>query len=230
MQAIAIFAIHGDRRMHATFEAGRGKVGQHGAVGQRQRVEIGFALLGLVVVLPDDAAGVGDDALIQNQRPVIGVYGVQSEGSSDMYYKGGNLLHTVRQLVDDDVLWKEILRGLNRDFRHQVVTSAQVEEYIAKRSGLELGPVFDQYLRHSRIPVLQYAVDDGAARFRWVADVKEFAMPIRVRVGGDEKWIEPTVGGWTEVSADGLLDPSTKEGGVLVDPDFYVEVRRVDAN
>jgi aminopeptidase N len=172
----------------------------------------------------------GTRALIQNAQPVIGVYGVQNEGSSDMYYKGGNLLHTIRQLVDDDGLWKEILRGLNRDFRHQVVTSAQVEEYVAKRSGLELGPVFDQYLRHSRIPVLQYAVDDDAVRFRWVADVKDFSMPIRVWVGGEEQWIEPAVDGWTQVSAGGPLDPGAKDGGVTVDPDFYVEVRRVDAN
>ena len=67
---------------------------------------------------------------IMNDVPVIGDYGVRDSGSGDMYYKGANTLHTLRQLIEDDELWRSILRGLNHDFRHQTVSSKQVEEYI----------------------------------------------------------------------------------------------------
>jgi aminopeptidase N len=169
----------------------------------------------------------GTRGLIQNDRPVIGVYGVQSEGSSDMYYKGGNLLHTIRQLVDDDALWKEILRGLNRDFRHQVVTSAQVEAYVAEKSGKDLERVFDQYLRHAGIPTFQYSLDGDVIRYRWVADVDGFDMPIRVWTGDTARWLDPSTE-WQEAPVTGPSNGGD-EAGFKVDPNFYVEVLRVDS-
>jgi aminopeptidase N len=147
-----------------------------------------------------------------------------------MYYKGGNLLHTIRQIVDDDALWKEILRGLNRDFRHQVVTSAQVEAYVAEKSGKELARVFDQYLRHAGIPTFQYSRDglDGeGVRYRWVADVEGFDMPIRVWMGDTAVWLEPSTE-WRETPVTGLSEGGG-EAAFEVDPNFYVEVQRVDS-
>jgi aminopeptidase N len=84
---------------------------------------------------------------IANDKPVIGIYNVNQEGSSDMYYKGSNLLHTIRQLVNDDEKWRQILRGLNKDFYHQTVTTKQIEDYVSEKSELKLSKVFDQYLR-----------------------------------------------------------------------------------
>ena len=82
---------------------------------------------------------------IDNDVPIIGAYGVNKEGSGDMYYKGANLLHTIRQVINDDEKFRQILRGLNKDFYHQTVTSKQVEDYISQKSGKDLSKIFDQY-------------------------------------------------------------------------------------
>ena len=69
-----------------------------------------------------------------------------------MYYKGGSMLHTIRQLVNDDEKWRGILRGLQSTFWHQTVTAAQVENYIARRAGIDLSKVFQQYLTTTMVP------------------------------------------------------------------------------
>jgi aminopeptidase N len=164
---------------------------------------------------------IGTRARIRNESPVIGRYGVQSEGSGDMYYKGGNLLHLIRQLVDDDDRWKSILRGLNRDFRHSIVTSAQVEAYIAERAGLDLDAVFDQYLRHPDIPTLEWRLAGDRLEYRWEADVDGFDMPVRVTVAqGRYGWIVPTTGEWRSTSVE---LPGAE--AFQVDPGFYVKWR-----
>ena len=166
---------------------------------------------------------IGTRGQIANDRPVIGVYGVNHEGSGDMYYEGANVLHTIRQLVDDDARWKDVLRGLNETFRHRIVTSEEVEGFIAERSGLELGTVFDQYLRHTDPPVFEYAIDGDTLRYRWRADVDGFRMPLLVDVGRDEqRWITPRSDAWQTLE---LADPSD----FRVDPDFYVVLERVPA-
>ncbi len=161
---------------------------------------------------------IGTRARIRNDRPIIGPYGVNAEGSGDMYYKGGNMLHTIRQLVDDDVLWRRILTGLQRELGHQTVTSEQVEHYMTAHSGIDLGPVFDQYLRHTQPPTLEYVLDGQTLRYRWKADVDGFAMPIRVTVTPDRfAWIVPASGAWRETT---VSLPSSE--AFRVDPNFYV--------
>src|SRR5690606_38734948 len=105
---------------------------------------------------------------IQNDKPIIGTYGVNKRGSGDMYYKGHNMLHTLRQIVNDDAKWREVLRGLNRDFYHSIVTSDKIEKYMAEKTGLKLDAFFDQYLRDKRIPVLEYRVKGKVLSHRWV--------------------------------------------------------------
>jgi aminopeptidase N len=78
---------------------------------------------------------IGSRQNIKNDFPIVGAYGVNDEGSGDKYYKGGSLLHMLRQLVDDDEKWRGILRGLNTTFRHQTVAGAQVQEYISAQAG-----------------------------------------------------------------------------------------------
>ena len=67
---------------------------------------------------------------IQNDEPIIGKYGVRNEGSGDMYYKGANMLHTIRHVINNDEKFRQILRGLSKDFYHQTVTTQQIENYI----------------------------------------------------------------------------------------------------
>ena len=104
---------------------------------------------------------------IRNDRPVIGTYNVNHEGSGDMYYKGGNMLHTLRRIINDDEKWRSILRGLNRDFYHQVVKGSQIENYLSEKTGMNLKPFFDQYLRDVRIPVFEYYIKGNELSFRW---------------------------------------------------------------
>ena len=129
---------------------------------------------------------------IGNDEPIIGVYGVNREGSGDMYDKGANMLHTIRQLVDDDTRWRGVLRGLGKTFWHQTVTTKQVENYISRQSGINLDKVFDQYLRTTKIPVLEYKLEGSRLSYRWSNVVGGFAMPIKVTTSsGTFAWIQP---------------------------------------
>jgi aminopeptidase N len=128
---------------------------------------------------------------IQNDKTIIGSYDVNNEGSSDMYYKGANMLHTIRQIVNDDEKWRAILRGLNSTFYHQTVSTKQIEYYLTAAVGIDLSTVFNQYLRDTRIPTLEYYFKDYTLGFRWTNCVSGFNMPVKVTVDGKEKWIKP---------------------------------------
>ena len=154
---------------------------------------------------------------IQNQSPMNGVYGVNNRGA-DLYNKGSNVLHTLRQWVNDDELWRKILRGLNETFYHQTVTTAQIENYIAEQSGLDLSAFFDQYLRDNRIPVLEYLNYKGKLAYRWTNCIESFDMPIPIKIDGQEYLLEPK-SRWNMRSATiPVEDISTLE----VDPDYYI--------
>ena len=105
-----------------------------------------------------------------------------------MYYKGALMLHTIRWVIDNDSLWFSILKQLNQDFRYQVVTGQQIEQYISQKAGIDLSPIFDQYLRQANPPTLQYKVTVNAKKnkltlsYRWQADVKNFTMPVWLKV------------------------------------------------
>ncbi len=157
---------------------------------------------------------------IKNDIPVIGPYNVNKEGSGDMYYKGSNLLHNIRQLVGDDEKWRQILRGLNKDFYHQTVSSAQIEKYLIDKTGLELRTIFDQYLRTTMIPVLEYNIDGNSLKYRYTKVVDEFKMPIRVFIKGKTHWITPNAN-WQTVQFKS--DLSTLE----VDKNFFIEVLKM---
>jgi aminopeptidase N len=131
--------------------------------------------------------------VIQNDQPVIGPYGVNREGSGDMYPKGANLLGMVRTVVNDDAKWRQMLRGLNQQFYHQTVTTEQIVGYLNQQSGRDFTRVFDQYLRHPNIPTLEIRFDNGRPLARWIADVRGFDLPVRVRAkGGEWRFIQPS--------------------------------------
>ncbi|MGQ7947549.1 M1 family metallopeptidase [Flavobacterium sp. WC2509] len=153
---------------------------------------------------------------IYNSKPIIGHYGVNDEGSdTDMYYKGSNMLHTLRQLVNDDAKWRTILRGLNSTFYHQTVTSKQIEDYLSQQTGFNLNPFFNQYLRDTRIPTLEYTFKDNVLKYRWTNTVSDFEMPLKVFINGNEVLLKPK-SDWTE------LKSSSKIQKLEVDKDFYV--------
>jgi aminopeptidase N len=163
---------------------------------------------------------IGSRRNIQNDSPIIGKYGVNSEGSGDMYYKGGSMLHTMRQLVDNDEKWRRVLRGLSSTFWHQTVTTAQIENYMSRTAGIDFSKIFDQYLRTTMIPTLEYKVEADKLSYRWTNVVKNFAMPVRATVGQRQaEWIRPTESWKTYPSSVAATD------SVKVDPSFYVVVK-----
>ncbi|HVS59100.1 MAG TPA: M1 family metallopeptidase, partial [Gemmatimonadaceae bacterium] len=136
---------------------------------------------------------IGQRKLIRNNEPIVGVYGVNHEGSLDMYDKGANMLHTIRQLVDDDARWRGIMRGLGKTFWHQTVSGKQIEDYLSSRSGINLSKVFDQYLRTTKVPTLEYKLQGSRFSYRWSNVVRGFAMPVKVTTSpGKLTWIRPT--------------------------------------
>ena len=129
---------------------------------------------------------------ISNKKPIIGQYDVNREGSGDMYSKGANLLHTIRQLTNNDELWRQTLRGLNEEFYHSTVTTKEIEEYISNSIEIDLSRVFDQYLRDYRIPVFEYEINNGILSYRWNDVIEGFDMPIEVKIDGETKLLQPT--------------------------------------
>jgi aminopeptidase N len=161
---------------------------------------------------------------IRNDRPIVPAYGVNAQGSGDMYPKGGNMLHTIRQIVDDDAKWRGILRGLNRTFRHQTVTGRQVEDYISREAGIDLSKVFAQYLTTTEIPEFQYQVDGSTLSYRWGNVVPGFDMPVRVQVPGlGTRVLRPTEAWQT------LAVTSPRAAELVVDENYLVTARNVGA-
>lgn len=164
---------------------------------------------------------IGTRGIIQNDRPLIGTYNVHSEGSGDMYYKGANMLHTLRTWIANDKKWREILIGLNTEFHHQTVTSNQVETYIAKESGLDLNAFWEQYLRTTKVPKLIYKVFNNRLKYRYINSVDGFDMPLLVSINGEEAQLKPTSKWqWFENAS-----PITE---IAVKKDFYVETEEVN--
>ena len=153
---------------------------------------------------------------IDNDKPIIGKYNVNNEGSSDMYSKGANILHTLRQIVNNDEKWRTILRGLNSTFYHQTVTTKQIEDYLSSQIGMNLEPFFNQYLRDNRIPTFEYYLKNNDLVYRWTNCVVGFNMPLKITLNGKEQWLKPQAE-WT------ILPKKSKDSKVEVDQDFYVK-------
>ena len=159
---------------------------------------------------------------ISNDGPIVGPFGVNKEGSGDMYYKGANMLHTIRQIVADDEKWRGILRGLNKTFWHQTVTGAQVRDYMIAQSGKNLAKVFEQYLTTPSIPVFQYKLAGSTLSYRWANAVSGFDMPIRIATSPTEWQVVTPRESWQSVRVSFGSAP-----GFRVDENYYVNVENV---
>ncbi len=151
---------------------------------------------------------------ISNTSPMIGDYDVNGSGA-DMYNKGNNMLHTLRQIVNDDEKWRAMLRGLNKEFYHQTVTTKQIEEYIASSLGLKLDAFFNQYLRDIRIPVFEYAIRDGKLSYHWTNCIRGFDMPVKVLINGKDVLLNPT-----RQTKSEKIEPGVNT--LTVDSNYYV--------
>lgn len=153
---------------------------------------------------------------ITNAKPMIGPYGVNYEGYPiDVYYKGGNMLNTLRTIVNDDEKWRAVLRGLGEHFYHKTVTTAELEAYMGEFLGLDLKAFFDQYLRDQRLATLEYYFKDGKLYYRWINTIPSFKMPVDVNVAGKPIRITPSTR-WTNIELNGTE--------LKIDPNYYVAV------
>jgi aminopeptidase N len=162
---------------------------------------------------------IGTRKRIQNDRPIIGDYNVNSEGSSDMYYKGANMIHMLRQLTNDDEKWRFILREMNEKFYHQTVTSQQIETYLSNAVGIELNSFFNQYLRDVRIPVFEYKIDQKELKFRWSNVTNGFNMPLEIKSNGESIRLYPT-----ETWQTTTLNSSQ----ISIDEDYYITAKNLN--
>lgn len=158
----------------------------------------------------------GTRTSIANSKPMIGPYGVNYQDyPGDVYYKGGNLLNTLRTIVNDDDKWRGVLRGLGEHFYHKTVTSAEVEAYMGEFLDLDLKSFFDQYLRDKRLATLEYYFKDGKLYYRWINAIGSFKMPVDVEVAGKPMRIIPSTR-WANVAVSGTE--------LKVDPNYYIAV------
>ncbi|HQQ93514.1 MAG TPA: M1 family metallopeptidase [Bacteroidia bacterium] len=156
---------------------------------------------------------------VLNDEPVIAAYNVNRDGSGDMYYKAANMLHIIRQIAGNDSLFRSMLRDMNTKFWHQTVTSVQIENYMANYLNLDLQKIFDQYLRTTRIPMLEFKQQGRKISYRWTNCVKHFDMPLKLILPTREFWINPTEK-WqkTELSLEEFRP----------DPNFFIRTRRLN--
>ena len=137
-----------------------------------------------------------------------------------MYYKGGSMLHAIRTIINDDDKWRSILRGINATFGRKPTTGRQVRDYISRTAGIDFSKVFEQYLETTKIPVLEYRVNNGELSYRWTNVVRGFDMPVEVGTGP---------GGWTRIRPteawQTVTSPVATAEALKLNPDFFVTIK-----
>ncbi|TAE68460.1 MAG: M1 family peptidase [Bacteroidetes bacterium] len=157
-----------------------------------------------------------------NQSPIIGDLGVNGEGSGDMYPKGAAFLHTLRNVVNDDILWFKTIKDLAENFKYKTTNTEEIVKFMNTSLKKDYTPLFNQYLRFAKIPVLQYRKKGRFLECRWKVDVKNFEMPIKIKnIKNEFEWIVPNQD-WKKMSI-------RIENDIEVLPlSFYVNVEKID--
>ena len=161
---------------------------------------------------------------VRNDKPVIGPYHVNTEGSSDMYFKGSLMLHTLRNLIEDDKLWFEIIKGISNDFKYQTIDGQVIINYINEKSGKDFTDFFNQYLKNKEIPEFQYKLQKEGRNitllYRWEA-IDNFDMPILINTGRKDFWVYPNEQ-WKEMD----LGSFDKHEFRVRDDLFFIDVKK----
>lgn len=157
---------------------------------------------------------------VKNDIPIIGPYGVNKEGSGDMYFKGANMLHTIRTIINDDEKWRSILIGMNTKFGMKTTTTEDIVKFINKESNLDFTKVFDQYLRYTSLPVLEYSIKENELHYRWLTDVEDFDMPIEISLDNSYKIIYPN-NQWKSLKLDKAINK------LIIKEDYFIDVKKL---
>ena len=159
---------------------------------------------------------IGTRSNIANKSPIIGKYNVNMRGS-DLYSKGANVLHTLRQIFNNDESWRNVLRGLNKEFYHKTVTTNEIEQFIDDKLDLNLKPFFNQYLRDPRVPVFDYYISEGFLYYRWKNVIDNFEMPIEIIIDKETFLLNATTS---------IKKLKVESDNIKVDKDYYVFVNK----
>lgn len=163
---------------------------------------------------------------VRNDKPIVGPYNVNKKGSNDMYQKGSLMLHTLRNLINDDELWFSIIKGISIDFKYKVLDGKDIIEYINRKVDFNLSLFFNQYLFNSKIPILEYKIQKEGREYvllyRWNA-IKDFDMKLLINDGEKNIWISPN-SEWKEYTI-GNVDIKNFS---IRDDLFYVDTKKVD--
>ncbi|MEN8187021.1 MAG: M1 family metallopeptidase [Bacteroidota bacterium] len=154
---------------------------------------------------------------VANDRPVIGKYNVNNHGSTDMYVKGAAMIHTYRQIINDEEKFREILREINRKYYHKTVNSEEVESFLDQYTKTNLKGFFNQYLRTIDIPRIDYKFKKKKIKYRFRNTVKGFKIPVKVFLNDEEKWVKPKKR-WKKIKIKKNSNPN-----FYIDPNFYIE-------
>lgn len=164
----------------------------------------------------------GQRASVSNDKPVIGVFGVNKEGSGDMYFKGALMLNTLRHVINNDAKWWALILKYSETYRKQIIDTPTVIAFFNKESGMDLTPVFNQYLNYKNIPVLQLRMANNKLEYRWQTDEPNFKMPVGITFDGKEVRLNSTndwqTAGLSVDSLDKVELQKTK---------FYVKVEKL---
>lgn len=161
---------------------------------------------------------IGTRRSIRNDRPLVGQYDVNHEGSGDMYYKGANMIHTLRQLVNDDEKWRQVLRDMNKTFYHSTVTTQEIERFLSQSIGEDLSGFFNQYLRDTKIPELVFSQKKNKLTYQWNKVVTDFNLPIRIIVDGEPLLLKPT-------SNPQVIKLPSKKSEIETDAAYYIDYK-----
>lgn len=162
---------------------------------------------------------------VKNDRPIVGIYNVQHEGSGDMYYKGALMLHTLRQIVNNDTLWWNALRDLAVEFEKQIVDYDKVSHFLSSRLRTELSDFFHVYLRTTEIPLLELRLlrDDRARtyaiHYRWKINYSKFFMPVKIWVNHEPLWLQAS-DEWKILQLDHSKSPD-----ITLDPNWLATMQ-----
>ena len=164
---------------------------------------------------------------IFNSEPIVGPKDVNYLDGQDNYFKGSWILHTLRNVIDDDAKWWAMFKGFYLQQKLKITTTEDFIRYVNKYTCNDFGAFFEQYLFNADIPTLEYQIepldkDSISVRYRWKADVSDFAMP--VKVGNKKKYltIYPKVGEWqSEKIACSIDDFSVAEELYLINTEIF---------
>lgn len=166
--------------------------------------------------------------IIQNDKPIIGKYNVNKEGSGDMYYKASNMIHMIRQIIGDKSTFRMLLQDMNQKYRYRTVTGAEIEDFISKRTGFNISKVFDQYLRTTQIPTLEYYLSTENTSqilyYRWANCINGFNMPILLPGNSNPKYgLLLATEKWQKMRTNFREGEDIRK---LMDKNFYVNYKK----